>query len=574
MEDSGEHMSPQDFLEESSDILKAKMDFLSTQQSVDYTDLAQTSISQIQSQCLTDYQSICGYLAYVPPSQGSKVYGLYGTDDSQQFDVNAGILRRRLFATHQAVTAVITNAITRHVSNAMSLYGPFRNINTVTSLSMSVPRVSVAQELQGSMQALANADVVATPQNSGPLGDGGISASLLRGQVPTANVMPDVLTGHDGRDSLDHGEHPHVQLAQPPAMTDTVFKGLLGFGDVGDRCVYQNMESMSSPCQQAILNHFTQRQAYWEETQALFPSAGSPPGQDHGHGAMFLLMLVALMFGCFLKRQQCKKRKQIMTILRAVQANPSLKSAVEAEAGVQMSDLPPCIFEQFSEAPSSQSTAPRGLEICCTFVKCVLYTILATILGIVVAIVSIVVTMSLIESFSPSDEVGQTIYPSALTANVLLFLVFGALSCVVVFVVRRCCDAPQRTAPSVCKVAARGTFPTDAAGQGGGGYAPSFLPSATRLTFFSNAFGASSAYAPVSQNDSHQAGRHLYAPLMQSPTIPGSEMELVSAPPPVPTHYTMQPSSCSHLSSPPQHHYGQAVFVPVSARPSSSVTMI
>lgn len=366
------------------------------------------------------------------------------------------------------------------------------------------------------------------------------------------------------REANDKNFHDHHPPRAP--MVDTVFKGSLGFGDAGDMCMYQNVQSLSAPCQQAIMNQFILRQAYWEESQEL--SSGHPP--CHGHGLMILLVLAALVLGCCLKRKHCKNRKQAMTILRAINANPSLKSAVEAEAGVSMPELPPpCIFER-SAGEAASAPPARGPHLVCKILKCVVTAVLVIVLSFFLAIASIVITMSIIEGTAPTDENGNVMYPSPLAAHLLLFSISCLLSLIAALIFRGCRKAnQQRRVSSEAPTAVTGNMrrPTQP-GRNNGSRQP-----ATRFAFVTDFFRRGNytpAYVPVPQDASEHGASPLYAPLMHSNE--GSEMVVVSAPPPPPaSQHTAYPPSGPYLSG---QYNGQTVYVPVSAHPMSTVTMI
>ena len=127
---------------------------------------------------------------------------------------------------------------------------------------------------------------------------------------------------------------------------DNYFTGYLGFGATNDYCLYQNYDKLSQPCQESIQDLYTLRQQYWGEEQEI---SGSGSGASH-EGGGFILFVIFLMFlvilRSFRRLNNMKRRKDINAILKAVDANPHLKAAVEQAAGVEMPRMTKLDFKE------------------------------------------------------------------------------------------------------------------------------------------------------------------------------------------------------------------------------------
>lgn len=182
--------------------------------------------------------------------------------------------------------------------------------------------------------------------------------------VPATPVSDNPVTIFGRSLMRDHHHHEHdsdsdsdteEDQAQPKKKPcphhmppDNMFAGAIGFGAEGDLCMYQNLDALSPPCQQAVADLYQLREQFWLEDQV----AQGPPPPPHHHP--FLLLLPVLLLGgalLFKRRRQLAKAKQINSFLSSLHGgDASLKAAVEQQAKMSIPSpipIPPCSAGNF-----------------------------------------------------------------------------------------------------------------------------------------------------------------------------------------------------------------------------------
>jgi len=105
-----------------------------------------------------------------------------------------------------------------------------------------------------------------------------------------------------------------------------------------------------------------------------------------------------------------KRREAVHAVLAAIEKNPSLKAAVEAEAGVALPQVPPCCRDH----PARR---------CCRLLGCIVVLVF---LSFFIAISSLIIAASLISGMTSVQPDGSSSGPSGFSAFFILFLVLAA----------------------------------------------------------------------------------------------------------------------------------------------------
>jgi hypothetical protein len=204
-----------------------------------------------------------------------------------------------------------------------------------------------------------------------------------------------------------HDHHPRGPRREPFVS----YQGALGFGMDGDSCVYANLDTFSQPCQQAVQDLYAFRYDY----------------QDQGrkcHGFFWIIFGVfVLMY--VLGRKHRARRQKIVALLKALEANPALKTMVEAETGLVVPP-PPCCEKR-----------------CGCLVRAISTFVCVVLTGFCLVMTSLIVSGHVIMAMSSVDEsTGVVTYPTPGTiilivalvifANLLLLVSVASLACSVV----------------------------------------------------------------------------------------------------------------------------------------------
>lgn len=142
---------------------------------------------------------------------------------------------------------------------------------------------------------------------------------------------------HDSHDSDSDGEedHHHGSGCNHKVPKDNLFSGSIGYGNYGDSCMYQNIDNLSQPCLNAVQDLYVLREQYWEEEQQV----------NHNHPGhfvvviMFFLLITSMIRKCITHKRNTK----VDSLLKVINANPSLKATLESEIGTSLpKSTPPC----------------------------------------------------------------------------------------------------------------------------------------------------------------------------------------------------------------------------------------
>lgn len=153
---------------------------------------------------------------------------------------------------------------------------------------------------------------------------------------------------------------------------DTYYMGSLSYGYSGDACIYENFQTLSPGCQEAVSDLYILRENYWQQEEI----AHKPP---HHHGLFLPIILLFLVVPCLVRKLFIKRKRfqDVRKVLEAIEANPSLKAAVEQSAGIPIPKLPQC--------PMHKS---RAASCCASVFKFIAVFIVSVIIALVLIVVS------------------------------------------------------------------------------------------------------------------------------------------------------------------------------------------
>jgi hypothetical protein len=192
------------------------------------------------------------------------------------------------------------------------------------------------------------------------------------------------------------------------AAEDTFFTGALGFGVLGDMCMYQNFDRLSLPCQSTVTDLHELREQYWrEESDAMGPGFGRM--HHRGPPLPAVLMLFAVLPLAFVAgrkwKQSVMRKRHVLSVLSALDKNPALKAQVEAEAGVSV------------PSAADMDCPTRRVSLCR-----VLFVVMASFLtAMFVTLSSVMVASSIVVGLGREDPTtGEMQYPPAPAALSIL----------------------------------------------------------------------------------------------------------------------------------------------------------
>lgn len=368
----------------------------------------------------------------------------------------------------------------------------------------------------------------------------------------------------EGPDSVEDG--PENQPDGPPCGTgvpeDNFFIGATGFGAEGDFCMMQNADKLSPECHDAIGALYEIRQDYWLETQTPLP----PAHWHHRHHSVFFPIVLLLLAGLGLRkiimvRSKCAERKQKITkIFDAIKANPQLKAAVEAEAGIEIPEIPIC----------------NG-KACLRGVLCFLMNL---VVAFGIAVSSLMIASHILSNmFHVNPESGDVEPPSVFVSLLVLASVTLTEIMTYRFILKGCRKMSHRSDSASASATlghdSEGSSPSPSGWSSRGPFSfPTLNVSRMMVPFQSmNIFGrrrGGRGYDPLMNNDSDSTE------LMQMQMQPGAQTVLVQ--PGVHQQAQGQHTQYVYASAPLEGHNGmpystQAATI-ITANPMSTIRMI
>jgi hypothetical protein len=268
------------------DILKAEVELLATRHSEQYMEAIYISLSNVRQQCYNDFESICVVYPSEPVDEISELQTV-SFNPFQIFDV---------------------------ISSFLSLITSTDDVSTTTTTTNTNTPMMV-DEATTSVRRLNSAD--STHSDGEP--DVWIWTDMF--VEPNNGMTSD---GSSGSESSSSSNGEPVQYMAP-----------LGFGENGDICVYENYNSLSYSCQEAISIVYDLHNQYSEEEEEMH---GPPRPMILLIG--ILLTLVIIRSCCRLCGPGAKRHAKMRAIMDAIRADPELKSRVEAASGETIPEPP------------------------------------------------------------------------------------------------------------------------------------------------------------------------------------------------------------------------------------------
>jgi len=449
-EEDMEELPPQfnapDLFEEDPEIVKAEVGFFQTPHSNDYSEVVYGTLKNIEGTCALDYASLCvsksspslGSMSSMSMSGPGGVISLPDFMSQMGFDIsfmpaedegefiNGGRRHRRNLAAVNKPTA--KTAVSSFMKDVHTLL-----IDPIATTKRHVGRKlwfgrdsdsdSEGEEEEGEEHHHHHGHHDEGSESGGPpRGPPG----FMSGPPPPPDSPEFVeLTPYNEEDEGDMDMPcPHSEEEEDLAE-DTFFTGALGFGVMGDMCMYQNFDTLSLPCQSTITDLHELREQYWNEEYEMNAGPGYGGGRWHHHAhpgmaLLFWFCAIPLMFllGRKLKRKMIK-RQQVMNVLSAIEKNPALKAQVEAEAGMSLPNLQePCRF-----------------NVC----RFLLTAVAAFFTSLLVTITSVMVASTIVVNLRREDPMtGEVHYPPPEAALGILFTTVLIEVVAVAVLVRTC----------------------------------------------------------------------------------------------------------------------------------------
>jgi hypothetical protein len=282
------HSQPDDF-EANAEIIKAELSFYATPHTADYKEAVYYTLKNIETTCSNDYAKFCS----LP------------TPTVMSFE----FMRRRVLA--HASPSDTSDVSTKRINHIMEG-------KRIMSHGMHIPVDNIpgspmkSRKLRGGCGHEEDRNKGYHERN-GPL-------------VSPHDELPDDADNKEDRDgfSADNSNNRHWGPPPPPIEEDTFFEGSLGYGFMGDMCMYQNFENLAPSCQSSVADLHMLRSQYWAE-ESLANSRMGSRGHSHGMCVFWVLIMIGffLGIGISLRRRRLAK-KDTRAILNAIQANPAL----------------------------------------------------------------------------------------------------------------------------------------------------------------------------------------------------------------------------------------------------------
>lgn len=430
-----------DLFEEDPEIVKAEVGFFQTPHSNDYSEVVYGTLKNIEGTCALDYASLCvsksspslasmssmsgpGAMISLPDfmSQMGFDISFMPAEEEGEF-INGGRRHRR------------RNLAAVHKPSASSF---MKDVHTLLIDPIATTKRHVGRKLwfghggrdweSDSEGEDEEGEEHRHHHDHGHHDEGSVSGgapAYVEGNPGT----PELVEMTNNNEEEEGGEMvdmpcPHSQEEEDLAE-DTFFTGALGFGVMGDMCMYQNFDTLSLPCQSTITDLHELREQYWNEEYEMNEGPGYGGGRWHHHAhpgvaLLFWFCAIPLMFmlGRKLKRKMIK-RQQVINVLSAIEKNPALKAQVEAEAGMSLPNLQePCRF-----------------NVCRFF----LTAIAAFFTSLFVTITSVMVASNIVVSLRKEDPLtGEAQYPPPEAALGILFATVVVEVVAVAMLIRTC----------------------------------------------------------------------------------------------------------------------------------------
>lgn len=229
----------------------------------------------------------------------------------------------------------------------------------------------------------------------------------------------------------DHSDHPPFWSSQAPREgwrssngdedafewgpdhpweedQDESYNGELLWGPLGDRCMYENFDSLSEQCQDSIIDVYALREQYMDEEDG-----------KRSHGAFVVFVIILCIVVIYTKRQRrLAKYEKELAMYNAMEANPELKAQMEKASGVVMEKPQRC-----------------GAKGCGFFFLKIVLSVLSALLAIQFAVF---VTVIVYENNIVVDEYGNEQLPPPILPFLTFMLALLGASFFMAFLFSKC----------------------------------------------------------------------------------------------------------------------------------------
>jgi len=417
-----------DEFETNLDIIRAEAMAMATPATSKFSDEIYSSLKNVESSCASDYKVLCANFKNSSPDTDLSLKKRLLRDDNKR-----ELLSEVVSSFKNNDGSKLLTSVNELILNRFGAAGVKIDSMKILSSKAAAPEAKTRRALWGRHDHDEGGDSSGSDSDSE---DGPKKSKPTPKGSPKSKPCPK--HGHDqvpGSDS--HGEMPHDGALRgppppppgpegppppcpegpppppgpecppppfPPCDTpeDVYFAGALGYGAQGDMCMLIKFENLSEQCQTAIGSFYDSRDEFWQVSQA-------PPSPPHHRAHHTILPLIILgLVGLGIRRvffgKCAAKRKQVCKVLEAIRANPSLKAAVEAEAGVEVPEAPRC----------------NGKKCCMGIARFFANLLIA----FFIAISSLVIATNIVMNLTRYDaKTGEVRPPSAFLALLVLFSV-------------------------------------------------------------------------------------------------------------------------------------------------------
>jgi len=338
----------------------------STPHSNEYQQIAYDAMSRVRSECKADFEDTCtprSFSSFI----GNGIFSLLSSSFFGPFMTNAPMAmmvpRARRLLAEPVDRMFFLNKLKSHIEGVKheltqgapnlkprldemaSKFAAFRDAfpKKHIEVTMSEPDAAPLKKeqpaplkpirsihlLQGEMAPTTFTNIKQAP-------------SLLRGNAVKRHLDEAEVRGkpceHNHPDHAPHGmwrDHNEDggfkfggdEDIHPWEDADENYNGELLWGPTGDRCMYDNFDSLSQGCKDAITDVYVIRNEYMEEEDE----------SRRGNVAIFWFFVIAICLVAFFRRNaKLAKYEKDLAMYNAMQENPALKEQMEKASGVVM----------------------------------------------------------------------------------------------------------------------------------------------------------------------------------------------------------------------------------------------
>jgi len=414
-------------------ISSAVNSMMSTPLSNDYQQIAHDAMSRVRSECKADFEDTCTPRSF-PSLLGNGIFSLLSSSFFAPFMSNDPVISmapctRRLLHGEPMDRMSFLNKLRDHVDGVKH--------ELTHGVSDLKPKLD---EMASKFAAFRNGfprkklqDTEVTPPDAAPLnviqpapfkpiphptksihlqqGEmmGNIKAvpNMLRGDMMKRHLDEAQVLGKSPqkRSYPDHGSHGRWEGRNedgfefvgdedrhPWEDTDEEYNGELLWGPIGDRCMYDNFDTLSQGCKDAITDVYVIRDQYMNEEE----------NSHRGNVAIFWFFVIAIcVVACFKRKARIAKYEKDLAMYNAMQENPALKEQMEKASGVVMEKPKMC-----------------GGASCGFFVLRLILSFLSALLALQFAFF---VTIMVVENNITYDQYGNEVMPPPIVPFLTFF---------------------------------------------------------------------------------------------------------------------------------------------------------